>query len=230
MNKKIRVCICDDLKALCLYFKNAFLEIDDIEFVGIAHNSKDCLKLVKDVNPDILLLDIQLEAFDSGINIIPKIKQLCPDLKIIMLTIHKESDKIYKAFTYGAYGYQLKSAPFEEILKAIRDAYHNNTIAMPHEISELFINECNKINSQNASLLYMLNIATKLTVSELGILKDISLGLSYKNIAEKRFVEEITVRSQISRLLKKFGVSNIDELKSIINQLNLNLLFDRLDL
>lgn len=218
--KKIKVCMCDDLVPLCHYFENSFEEVENIEFAGMAHNSEDCLEMIKEHNPDVLLLDVQIEAFDSGIKLIPGIKEISPDIRIIILTIHKESELIFNAFTLGACAYHLKSDPFENIVNTIINSC-DNTVAIQPEIADIFMNECRKINSQNSSLLYMVSMISKLTPSEMQILIDIGNGLSNKDIASKRFVEEPTVRSQISRLLKKFNLSSSYELRSIIKKLHL---------
>lgn len=218
--KKIKVCMCDDLIALCHYFENSFEETEDIDFVASAHNSTDCLEMIRTHKPDVLLLDVQIESFDSGIKLIPALKQLSPDLRIIILTIHKESNLIFNAFTLGACAYHLKSDPFLNIVNTIRNSC-DNSVAIQPEIAEIFMNECRKINSQNSSLLYTVSMISKLTPSEMQILIDISNGLSNKDIALKRFVEENTVRSQISRLFKKFNVNSSFELRSLIKKLNL---------
>ncbi len=226
--KKIRLALCDDMEAFCRCLKRSFEKEPDIEVVGIAGSAAKCLELVRAEKPDVLLLDMQMEMYDSGAEIIPSLKEVSPDTKIIMLTIHHEDDLIFRAFTYGAIDYLTKSATDEEILALVRKVYHNTAASsLSPDITQAIINEGQKLKQQNASLLYILNIVTKLTTSEYKILKDLCMGLSYRDIASKRFVEEITIRSQISRITKKFDVQNIKDIIKIMNELKF---FDLIDM
>ncbi|MDO4562548.1 MAG: response regulator transcription factor [Clostridia bacterium] len=226
MSKKIRVAICDDMPQLCRYFKN-FLSIEeDMEVCAMAHSARACVEMVREQTPDVLLLDIQMEVYDSGVKAIPKILEASPHTKIIMLTVHDESEQVFKAFTFGVSDYRIKSAPNEEIISAIRNVYNNKTSLRP-DIAKKIVDESNKIRSQSASLLNSLNIILKLTTAEYEILKDLCDNLSYKEIAKKRFVEEITIRSQISRILKKFEISQIGDLVHTLNSLGVFRLLER---
>ncbi len=218
MSDKIKVAICDDVVELCNYFQNYFLVMDDIEFVGMTHNSSDCLKLVTEKKPDILLLDIQLETHSAGTDIIPALKEVSPDTHIIMLTIHSEPPQIYTALSSGADDYIFKSAPFSDIYKKIRQVY-NGEAMLNSDITDALLSYTQDLSTQNLSLLYCLDIITRLSNSEYDILCDLYNNLSYKDIAKKRFVEEITVRSQISRLAKKFNKTDINDLLSELSAL-----------
>ena len=90
--KKIRLALCDDMEAFCRCLKRSFEKEPDIEVVGIAGSAAKCLELVRAEKPDVLLLDMQMEMYDSGAEIIPSLKEVSPDTKIIMLTIHHEDD------------------------------------------------------------------------------------------------------------------------------------------
>jgi DNA-binding NarL/FixJ family response regulator len=215
--KKIRLAMCDDVKSLCKYFKQEFDMHEDIEFVGAVHNSKQCIKMVKEKKPDVLLLDIQMETNDEGVMIIPEIRQVSPETKIIMLTIHEENDYIFKSFALGAIDYQIKTAPIENILESIRAVYSNTSLLRP-EIAQKILIECENMSQKHETLLYTFNLLTKLSNAEFEILKDLYYGYSYKEIAQKRFVEESTIRSQVTRLLKKFEAKNMRVLiKSLRN-------------
>lgn len=176
--------------------------------------------------PDVLLLDIQLETYDSGIKLIEPIKSISPKLKIIMLTVHKESDLVFNAFTLGACAYHLKSDSIQSIVTTIRNSY-DSSIALQTGIADIFMEKCRDIMSENHSLLYTLDTISKLTNSELQILFDLNNNLSYTDIAHKRFVEANTVRSQVSRLLKKFNLKNASELQAMIKNLKLDKLLKK---
>ena len=220
--KKIKLAICDDISYLCEYFQSVFEGEPDIEFVGTANTTRQCLNLIKKTYPDVLLLDIQMEENDTGVEMIPKIKEIHPDIKIIMLSIHKEDDYILRAFTYGANDYLTKTEPIEEIISSVRKVY-NNTSSLRPELAHIILSECERIKNRQNSMLHSLNLLSKLSNSEFEILKSLCAGESYKKIATKRFVEESTIRSQVNRILKKFDAANI---KDLVNDLNALKVFD----
>ena len=113
---KIKVAMCDDLEYLCKYFRTEINANEDMECVTLAHNSAQCIEMVKETKPDILLLDIQMETNDAGINVIPKILSESSQTKIIILTIHESDEYIFRALTNGAIDYLIKTSTLEEIL------------------------------------------------------------------------------------------------------------------
>lgn len=195
-----------------------------MEFVGSAYNSATCCKLVSDAKPDILLLDIQLESTEAGILLIPKIKEINPETKIIMLTVHEQDEYIFNALADGAEDFLLKTDADEELLSTIRNITNGDHQLKPDTISRL-LKVCTKFRTQQKSLLYIVNTFTRLSATELDILYDLYCGLSYKEVAVKRFVEETTVRAHISRILKKFEYNNM---RSLIKALKEIRVFDLL--
>ena len=217
--QKIKLALCDDMKPFCRYLQRSFSKEDDIEIVGIANSAKECLEMVSNVKPDVLLLDIQMETYNPGTEIIPHLIEKSPDTQIIMLTVNHDDEQIFKALTYGAVDYKEKTENDSEILDLVRKVYNNTAVVTP-EIMQAVVNESKKLPSKNSSLLYVINIISKLTTSEYHVLKDLCDGLSYKDIAKKRFVEDSTIRSQVSRIAKKFDVASIEELIALINDLH----------
>lgn len=218
MKPKIRLAMCDDMNSYCHYLQRSFSKSEDIEIVGVANSAKECILMVEKCMPDVLLLDVQMERETSGIEIIPALLKSSPDTKIIILTIHYEENLVFKALTYGAVDYAIKSESDDELIELVRKTY-NNIPTLSNKTIQAIINEGAKIKQQNSSLMYMINTVAKLTKSELNILYDLHLGLSYREIAKKRYVEEITIRSQVSRILKKFDESNIKEIVKSLDEL-----------
>ena len=215
---KIKVAICDDMEEFCYYIKNCILLESGFDFVGMAHNTADCIKLCGDLHPDVLLLDMQIETLSSGADAIVDIKTASPDTKIIILTVHNENKQIFSALINGADDYKLKTISTEELFKSITDVYNNNTSLRP-EITKAVLDECSRIKNENRSLMYALNTVTKLTTAEYRILNDLCHGLTYADIAKKRYVESGTIRSQVSRIMKKFNTSDITTVIQMLNDL-----------
>ncbi len=216
---KIKVAICDDFEYICKYFKNEIDMTEDMECVAFAKNSAECLEMVKREKPDVLLLDIQIETKDSGITLIPMVLEASPDTKIIMITIHENDDFIFKALTLGAIDYVIKTTPIEEIISTIRAIYHNAKALSP-AIAQKILRHAETISNQNKSILYMFNLLKELTTAEFEVLSDFYSGLSYKEISKKRVVEESTLRSQVSKIIKKLDAPNMRALVKNLHELN----------
>ena len=220
--EKIRIIICDDMPFIAENFKNILNTYDDIDVVAIATNSKDCIEHTKEYKPDILLLDIQMNVYDEGIVILEKVGELCPEVRVIMCTIHDEDEYILRSFVLGASGYIVKTEPTEVIANTIREVYKNN-VSLNATIAKRILKTTMTIHNDKEGISRLLDIIATLSCAEYEILKMIYSGESYKRIAEKRFVEEVTVRSQVNKILKKF---NYKSMKQLINYLESLRVFD----
>lgn len=221
----IRIMIVDDSMQILNYFNSILTSEPGMEVVGMATNSKEAIEVVKVCNPDIILMDIEMETKTSGIDAIKPIKEIMPDVKVIMNTIYSDDEHIVKSFEMGALDYVTKSSSSDEILSVIRAAYNNSTREL---VAKSLVNEMAKRKIQQESVILTINKLIKLTSSEMQILKLIYEGKRYSEIAKFRFVEEATVRSFVNKILKKFERKNmkmlIKELRSmkIIEFLDLN--------
>lgn len=218
--------ICDDAEYLCKSFEWAFEKEPDLVFERAATNREDCLALVREKRPQVLLLDIQMEESTTGIDLIPDVKELEPELKIIMLTNYDDENYIFSAFVNGADDYALKTLPNEEILKTLRDVSNNQSSLRP-EIAQKLVRRSAEIQQENMSLLYAFDIMTKLSTSEYEVLRASYYGQSYKQIAAERFVDVSTIRTLASRVIKKFGSSDMKTLLKELKTLNVFTFLDR---
>lgn len=223
--EKIKIAIIDDMVDILDYFTVVLSREADIEIVGSATNGEDGVKLVLEKRPDVVLMDIQMEHKDAGIEAIAEIKREWEDAKVIVLTIHDDDEQLYNAFAAGAVEYLLKTASIGEILNSIHDV-HSNQLSLRPEISQKILKEFSKVKSYQNSMLYVVNMISKLSTSEYEILRDIHNGASYRAIAKKRCVEEVTVRTQVSRILKKTGFPTMKIAIKKFEELNL---FNMLD-
>lgn len=194
--------LCDDYKYICEYFKSSLSEYDDIDVVAVANSSEEALQMIAVHKPDVAILDIQIESERSGIELIPQIEALSPETKIIIFSIHEEPKLIYEALVLGANGYFLKSIEVDEMAESIRSIYNEKNVFPPF-ILEKFIDESRSSYLQRDSLLYTVSLLKNLSASEFEILKLASQGKSSKEIAAQRFVEQSTIRCQITNILKR---------------------------
>lgn len=209
--EKIRVAMCDDAEYLCVSIKNHFKYLDELEFVGYTIATTSCVELVTETNPDILLLDIQMESKTSGIDILPQLQNAAPNLKIIMLTSYMDSTYIFDSLSTGAADYVIKSCSNEELIQKIRDVYYDCNTIEP-QIFNIFKQKSKNLSTAHKSLIFVLNKMISLSPNEVELLKDLYNGKNYTEIAQKRFVENTTVRSMASRILRKFDYANMHDL------------------
>lgn len=221
---KIRVAIADDSVYLCEYFSSMLNNSDFCECVGIAQNEAETIALCREKLPDIILLDIQMDFMNSGLKLIPQLKAIVPELKIIIISVHDEKNLVFEAMRLGAYDYIVKNQPPEEILESVKNAIEEKKV-MRNDIAKLILDEYKEIEKRQVSLFYMFNNLLCLSEREIEILKALCAGKKYSEIAQEHVVEEVTVRSQVNRILKKLNYKNIGMLIEHLNEIQVFDLF-----
>ena len=222
----IKLAICDDSKHFINTLRLEISDHENIELVGECNLAVDCIPMLSHCNPDVLLLDIQMETASAGIDILPKVKSLFPSLKVIMMTVSEIEEDIFNAITNGADNYILKNMSNPEILKKIVET-NNNQHTIDNAIFQKYLSQSKIKSDDYNSLLFLVSIILKLTKSELEILKLLCEGKSYSQIANQRFTSESTVRTIVSHITKKFEVDNINTLIKHINNFDLFKKFNR---
>ncbi len=223
---EIHVAICDDMEEICSYYQSVISNSESLVFVGSATTSQACLDLVASKKPDILLLDMQIEEYNSGIKLIDKVSELSPKTNIIILTINNNNSLIFEALSRGATNYVLKDSPDSEIIEMIKSVANGKKL-LSHDIATKLIDECMEIKSRQQSLLYVFTNLLCLSNLEFEILQSYCMGHSYKQISGEYFVEETTIRSHMSRIMKKLGFSSASAMKDALNGLQIFELFNQ---
>jgi two-component system nitrate/nitrite response regulator NarL len=165
----------------------------DIEIVGEAGNMKDALRAIATHNPDLALVDLRL-GNDYGLDIIEKCKNT--SCKFIVLTSSSSDNYFKRAEEVGALGYVLKEALPEELLFAVRLVYKGRKYYDPG-LMELLM----KTSSEN-------DLADDLTPREKEVLIALGQGLSNRDIAEKLYITEYTVKKHVSQILSKLELAD----------------------
>ena len=128
--KVIQVMMADDHMMVREGVK-ALLEIDgDIKVTAQANDGVECLKILEEVSPDVLLLDINMPKLD-GLSVLDTVKRTKPGLKVIVLTIHNEGEYLYSAYEKGADGYVLKDSGSDILKRAIRVVHQGEQYIEP---------------------------------------------------------------------------------------------------
>jgi len=219
MNDKISVLVADDNDEIRNYFVKVLSRAKDIEVAGEARNGREAVALACERSPDIVVMDIEMEYRTDGIDAIHSIKEAMPEIKSIVLTIHREDEYLFQAYTAGAMDYLVKTTSTANILDSIRSVYHNKLNIRP-ETAERILAELSRLRSERDSLLFTLNVVTKLTNSELEVIKAVYHGGTYSEIARERHVERRTIKTHVNRILKKFGAARMSEVIRMFEDLN----------
>lgn len=218
--EKIRVAICDDMKYICDYFSMILSANEMFEVVGTAYNREDVMKLAKDKNLGVILLDLNFDKNNAGIEMIPELKKINPECKIIIITVHDQGNLILDAITNGADNYLLKDLPIEELEKAIVDTCTNKNEFVRRLLQSIAAEE-NKRQENQKSLLYMMNKISTLSPREYAVLQQLYLNKTYAEISDFLVIEKVTVRSYVSSILKKMGYSSSKALVEDLHDLNI---------
>ena len=173
--------------------------IPDIEVIGQAADGIQAMEIIKKEKPDVVLLDMMMPNQD-GLTTIPKIREVSPNTRILVVTAFAENDLVYQAIKAGALGYILKDATRDQLLQAIRDVDQGRASLQP-SIAVKLIQEIN----HPTELIYT---ADPLTRRELETIRLIARGLSNQEIADKLVVNERTIAKYVSSILDKLQLAN----------------------
>lgn len=197
--KKIQVMMADDHMMVREGVK-ALLEIDgDIKVIAQANDGIECLKVLEKVNPDVLLLDINMPKLD-GLAVLETIKRTKPEVKVIVLTIHNEADYLFNAYEKGADGYVLKDSGFDILKRAIQVVNRGEKYIEPILMPKLRERLDNKKNPEKKE--------DRLSKREFEILKLVAVGMYNKEIADQLSISEKTVKNHMSSIFRKIKVSD----------------------
>lgn len=171
-----------------------FLSLDpDIEVVGEAENGEEALEMVRELEPDVVLMDLLMPVMD-GIEATKAIRSELPEVEVVALTSVLEDASVTGAVRAGAIGYLLKDTEAEELHRAIRGAAEGRVQLAPAAAAKL-MREVRAPERPEA-----------LTDRETEVLKLLARGKANKQIASELFVEEKTVKAHVSGILRKLGV------------------------
>ncbi|MEJ9280349.1 response regulator transcription factor [Ureibacillus thermosphaericus] len=195
----IRVLIADDhhvvRRGLLFFLKTQ----KDIEVVGEAKNGVEAVRLVEELNPDIVLMDLVMPEMD-GIEATKQIKARWPEVQVIILTSFSDKDHVLPAIEAGAAGYQLKDIEPDDLVNSIRQVMHGESIMHPVATTQL---EESLREEENLP-----HVKNPLTPREQDVLAELTKGKSNREIASSLFVTEKTVKTHISNIFAKLEVQD----------------------
>lgn len=201
MSRGIRVVLADDHVLFRQALRHLLETESDVRVVGEADDGATAIELVKHYLPDVIVLDVSMPAVD-GISAAQQLRELYPQLGIIMLTMFAEDAQVIRAIRAGADGYLLKNIESKRVVEAIRAVARGESIIDP-ELASKVMNEFRRLSDIEDGV----NVAG-LTDRELALLQLVANGLSNKEIAEELGLAESTVKNRLSILFQKLDVKD----------------------
>lgn len=176
------------------------LEFDgSMKVIAEASDGIECLEKLKNVKPDILLLDINMPNM-NGIDVLKELKEKNDPLKVLILTVHSEVEYLVKAVDIGANGYILKDSGSAELKQAINSVIDEGSYIQPNLIPALNSRLINRDMDREK--------LASLTKREVEILTQVACGMFNKEIAVNLNISERTVKNHISNIFKKIDASD----------------------
>ncbi|MCR5369066.1 MULTISPECIES: response regulator [Eubacterium] len=193
----MKILVVDDDNLVAMSLKTILSSDSEIEVVGTGNSGEDAIKLYEEYKPDLLLMDIRMKGM-SGLEAGTEIISKNPDAKILYLTTFNDDEYIVSAINLGAKGYIIKQ-DFDGIIPAVKLVCQGQCVfgnGITQRLPEM-------IKKNGGSFDYA---SYGITPQEKEIIEEVANGLSNKEIADKLFLSEGTVRNYLSNILRKLDI------------------------
>ena len=203
MSKTIKLAIADDHNLFRRGIAAMLNQITDFELIGEAANGQELLNLLETIQPDIVLMDLQMPVMD-GVEATERVQLQFPNVKIIILSMHEEDRFIIHLLEKGVNGYLLKDTEPNEVENAIRRVMSDGFYYSDFVAKAMHRKVLTRVAAAVPSFNNKINISTR----EMEVLKLLCEGLSTVEISNQLFVSPRTIEGHRLRLLEKTGTRN----------------------
>ncbi len=200
MAESITILIVDDHEVVRKGIKGYLDTLPEYEVVGEADSGEQAVDLVKQLVPDVILMDLMLPGID-GVEATRIVKTISPRTQIVVLTSYHDDSLIFPALKAGAISYILKDMKMNKLAEAITKA-HNGEVILHPKVAARVLQNIRKDNQED-SIIY-----TELTEREMDVLKLIANGYSNNQIAEELVISQNTVKGHVSNILSKLHLAD----------------------
>ncbi len=201
--KRIRVVIVDDHVLVRSGLEVVLGMFDDIELVAQAGDGDEAVRLCRELSPDVVLMDLVMPGGTSGVDATKEVVASCPNTRVVALTSFGEDRLVHETLRAGAIGYLMKDVSADELAEAVRAAHAGRSTLAPEAADALV----RSVSSPPP--------AVALTARERQVLKLMADGLTNADIAERLVIGVATVKTHVSSIIAKLGVSTRTEASSL---------------
>ena len=209
MTSRYRIVIADDHVLFAESLKIVLsMRARDLDVAGVAYDGADAVRLVDELEPDIVLMDVRMPTMD-GVEATRIIHERHPTVKIMMLTTFSDDKYVYDAMSNGAEAYLLKDVSPNELIASIRATLNGSVLISP-SVAAKVINMAHETSRRDSNARHGSDDQGRQLFSERDrkILKLIAEGFDNRTIAERLFLAEQTVKNRVSDIYSRLGVHN----------------------
>jgi DNA-binding NarL/FixJ family response regulator len=200
--KPLRIVIAEDHALVRAGMRALLMQDPGFEIAGEVDNGRDAVRVVGELKPDVVLMDLTMPGM-NGMEAILDIKRRYPEIRVLVLTLHKTEEFVLASLRAGADGYILKEATPAELRQAVRTVAGGKTY-----LSQDMLNKVASANQRSDGELPKTGVWDTLTQREREVLKLVAEGKSNKAIAEFLFLSAKTVEKHRATLMSKLGMRN----------------------
>jgi two-component system NarL family response regulator len=179
--------------------------LDDVSMLGSAPNAGVAIEMAEVEAPDIALIEVALGQ-DSGVDLCGRLKELAPELKVVMLTASESGADLYDSVRAGASGYLLKSSTFDEVTEAIRAVVRGQSMISPVMAAKL-LDEFKQATDPDPTA----SRRRRLSDRELEVLRLVARGMNNRDVAKALVISENTVKNHMRSILDKLKLRSRTE-------------------
>lgn len=227
LKSKVHLIIADDHQLFREGLKRILNMEEDMEVIAECGDGIQVIELCNIQEPDVVLMDINM-PLENGVVATERLKQIFPNVKVIILSIHDDESYVFETLRKGALGYLLKDMEAEALVDAIRSVAAGYAYIHPKVTGKLinqlrrmtYLDEKGVVGNgqvQEAGVKYVHNDNSPLTRREAEVLRLMAEGKSNKSIGEYLFISEKTVKNHVSSILQKMDVD--DRTQAVINSI-----------
>lgn len=209
MNDSIKIVLADDHALIRAGYRSILEDIEEFELVGEAADGEEAIDVVKLLNPDVVVLDITMPK-KTGLEAAKEISKACPNVRILMLSMHKEEAYIKESIVNGAHGYLVKDADSEKFIEAIKaiasgEKYYGEISSKV--LLEGYLKELSRVEEQKKP-----KQEYNLSKREREVLELVVQGKTSSEVADELFLSTRTVENHRAHIMQKLDVHSIAEL------------------